>query len=205
MKLTIKKRKEKERQEKRNFILDAASEIIAKEGIENLSIRKIANKIEYSPAIIYHYFDDKEDILNNWMQKGYKRIIESLHTVQYSNCEPQERLKEGIRKYIEISLEMPDEYKTILLNNSRKILEHTSVLDEGASSKRQAISILCQNLKEIDINQYDDKTVELTAQVIWTSTYGLIIRLIIEKNISDKQKNNLIDHHIKFIMNGILR
>lgn len=202
--MSTKERREKEREEKRKIILDAASEIIAKEGVENLSIRKIANQIECSPGIIYHYFDDKEDILNNWMQKGYKRLIESLHTVQYSYCESQERLKEGIRKYIEISLEIPDEYKTIMLNNSRKILEHTSVLDEGVSTKRKAIGILCENLKEIYNKQYDDKTVELIAQVIWTSTYGLIIRLIIENDISDKQRNNLVDQHIKFIMNGIV-
>jgi AcrR family transcriptional regulator len=202
--LTTKELREKEREEKRKIILDAASEIIAKEGVENLSIRKIANKIEYSPAIIYHYFDDKEDILNNWMKIGYKRIMQSVQDEQYSSFKPKERLKKRIKNYIELSLGMPDEYKSILLNNSREILKHTSVLDEGASNKRQAMAILCQNLKDIYKDKYDNKSIELIAQVIWTSTFGLITRLIIENDVSDKQRNNLIDYHIKFIINGIV-
>ncbi len=58
--MSIKERKERERDERRELILNAANEIIKTEGIDNLSIRKIANKIEYSPTIIYYYFNSKE-------------------------------------------------------------------------------------------------------------------------------------------------
>ena len=57
-------RKEKEREIRRELILNTAQEIISSEGIDNVSIRKIANKIEYSPAIIYYYFKDKDEIIN---------------------------------------------------------------------------------------------------------------------------------------------
>ena len=58
--MTIEKRRKREIEEMRELILKAASEIMSSDGFDKLSIRKIARKIEYSPSIIYHYFDNKE-------------------------------------------------------------------------------------------------------------------------------------------------
>ena len=57
-------RKERERKELRQQILDAARELFVHEGYENVSMRKIADKIEYSPAAIYTYFANKDEILD---------------------------------------------------------------------------------------------------------------------------------------------
>lgn len=202
----LKERKEREWDEHRELILNAASEIIAKEGIENLSIRKIASRIEYSPAIIYHYFHDKDEILNHLMQTGYHKIVRALSSLSTSADTPEKRLNELTRKYIEVALQMPDEYKAIQLNSSSGILEHTSTLFKGASGKKPALKILFLCLKDIfkDKN-IDDNLIELTAQVIWTATFGLIIRLIIEKDvISEEQKINLIEHHIRITVEGMV-
>lgn len=205
--MTIKERKEREKEEKRKLILSSAREIISTEGIDKLSIRKIAKNIDYSPALIYNYFQDKEDILNNIMQEGYMKIIETLNAVQILEVNPEENLKQAIQKYIEIALNMPEEYMSILLNKSPNILEYTSVLFNHASNKRQAIDILCKNIKLIYGNQeFNTEEIELDAQVVWTATYGLIIRLIIEKDIiTEDQENKLIENHIKLIINGITK
>jgi AcrR family transcriptional regulator len=75
--MTLKERKERDRDERRELILNAANEIIKEEGIDHLSVRKIANKIEYSPSIIYHYFKDKDDIISHLMKKSYKKITDA--------------------------------------------------------------------------------------------------------------------------------
>ena len=59
----INERKEREREEIRELILNAAREIFVEEGYEHTSMRKIAQKIEYSPGTIYHHFKDKSDLL----------------------------------------------------------------------------------------------------------------------------------------------
>lgn len=200
-----KERKAREKDEHRELILNAASEIIRKEGLEKLSIRKIAAKIEYSPATIYHYFHDKEEIINILMKKSYEKIIEVLSSSENSNYTPENKIRYSLNKYIYLALEMPEEYKTILLNNSPTVLENTSLLFKGAALKRKALGILYQHLKDIYIGKTIDNTViELTAQLIWTSTFGLILRLIIEKNISEDQRKIIIDHHIKLIVDGII-
>ena len=60
----IKERREREKDNLRQAILDAAGELFVNEGFENVSIRKIAHKIEYSATTIYIYFKDKKDIFD---------------------------------------------------------------------------------------------------------------------------------------------
>jgi AcrR family transcriptional regulator len=200
--MSIRERKEKEREERRELILNAAGNIIKEEGFENLSIRKIAAKIEYSPAIIYHYFKDKDDIINNLMKINYGNIVDILSSADISDESPEIRIRRQLKKYIEWALSAPEEYKTALLSSSEEILNHTSTLFEGASVKRHALSILAKEIKSYCKNM-DEKEIELTAQIIWTSTFGLILRLIIEKDTPQKQRDALIEHHINFILNGI--
>lgn len=201
----IKERKARERDGRRELILGAANEIVKKEGIDNLSIRKIANKIEYSPAIIYHYFRDKDEILEQLLTKGYQKIVSTLASVQEEAATPEQRLRGFTRNYINMALQNPEEYKNYLLNDSPRILAQTSVLFQGASGQRQAVGMLCQALKEFSPNEWDDEEqVELTAQVIWAAVFGLIIRLIIEKDLPNEQRQKLIEHHINLIIDGII-
>jgi len=200
----IKDRKEREKEEMRKLIIDAANDIIHEEGIEKLSIRKITNRIEYSPAIIYHYFKDKEDIINCVMKTGYEKILNALKTVEDLDANPEEKFEKSLRAYIKVALEMPEEYKNILLNSSKEVLGHTSVLFKGASKKRHALAILYQYIKDVLKDQYvSDTKIEILTQLVFTSTFGLIIRILVEKDIQKQQQESLIDNHVKFMISGI--
>ncbi|MBI5233035.1 MAG: helix-turn-helix transcriptional regulator [Deltaproteobacteria bacterium] len=59
----ISERREKEKKEMRGLILETAMELFLDEGFENVSLRRRADKIEYSPATIYLYYKDKDEIL----------------------------------------------------------------------------------------------------------------------------------------------
>ena len=61
----ILERKEKQREEIRKMILEASMQLFVKEGFENVSIRKIADLIEYSPTTLYIYFKDKNEIFSS--------------------------------------------------------------------------------------------------------------------------------------------
>jgi AcrR family transcriptional regulator len=201
--MSIKERKEREKDEMRELILNAASEIIAKDGMEKLSIRKIAALIDYSPAIIYHYFQDKEHIVNEIMKKNYEKIVRTVSAVEVNIEDPKEKIKQILRNYIEVALAMSEEYIAIMLNSSSMILEHTTVLFKGSSKKRRAIGILCENLKEVHKNM-DEDTIELTAQMIWTSIFGLTVRLIIESDLDENQKKKLIEYHLTAVIDPLL-
>ncbi|MDF2605998.1 MAG: transcriptional regulator [Bacillales bacterium] len=189
--------KEREISERKDMILKAARDIIALDGLDGVSIRKIAKKIGYSPAIVYHYFLNKEEIIDSLMQEGYRKIVQGVSAVEDKNLDPVEKIREGLENYIRLALNNPEYYKYIMLNDSNNILKYTSVLFKGASLEREAISKLCvllQNATNIKLEE-----VEINAQIIWTSTYGLIIRLIIESELPIAQKDELIEKHLSLI------
>ena len=193
--MAIENRREREKEEMKKLILNAASEIVASEGFEYLSIRKIANKIEYSPSTIYHYFLDKDEIVNNLMQNGYKKIAAAISSANVESYSPEERLKQMARNYIEAALKMPDEYMAAQLNKSAQALNHTASLFKGASKEKPALTALYQCIKEINKDiELDESEIEIKSQIIVVSALGLILKLIIEKDIGDDQKQKLIDY-----------
>jgi AcrR family transcriptional regulator len=70
----IKERQNRERQAVRQSILDAARDLFVSEGYRSVSIRKIAERIEYSPAAIYSYFPGKDDIFFSLAEEGFRRL-----------------------------------------------------------------------------------------------------------------------------------
>jgi AcrR family transcriptional regulator len=70
----IRERHDRERQAVRDAILDAARELFVSDGYRNVSIRKIADRIEYSPASIYSYFPSKDDIFYALAEEGFRRL-----------------------------------------------------------------------------------------------------------------------------------
>src|SRR3954471_19692664 len=71
----IKERQERDREAVRRAILEAARELFVTDGFNNVSIRKIAERIEYSPAAIYGYFPSKDDIFFALAEEGSRLLI----------------------------------------------------------------------------------------------------------------------------------
>ncbi|WMJ79318.1 TetR/AcrR family transcriptional regulator [Clostridium sp. MB40-C1] len=200
-----KERQLRKQEEIKKLIVDTARNIISKEGIEGLSIRKITSKIEYSPAIIYHYFKDKNEIVESVMMEGYKKILNSIKQAKINYDEPEKEIKEVFTNYIKAALEYPEEYKAFMLNDNPSILNRIGILEKGISQKRQSLQLLCNNIQRgVKQGRYIPCDAELTAQIIWTSTFGLIIRLIIENNTPKEQVDNLIERHFTLLFDGLI-
>src|ERR687890_1276210 len=90
----IKERQERDREAVRRSILDAARELFVAEGFQNVSIRKIAERIEYSPAAIYGYFPSKDDIFFALADEGFQLLGNSpVCTGQDAGFAPLDRLR----------------------------------------------------------------------------------------------------------------
>ncbi len=199
----ITERKEREKAEMRETILNAAREIVSSSGVDGISIRKIAGMIEYSPAIIYHYFKNKEEIVEILIEENYHKILAALSSFNTSDITPAEKLRESSKSFIMLAVQMEDAYKSIMLNNSETVLTHTSVLQRGAAYERPAIAMLCRVLRELPgFNEKTDTQVELTAQIIWSLAFGLSLRLIVEQ-VDDVQRQRLIEHTADFILSAL--
>ncbi|ULO10071.1 TetR/AcrR family transcriptional regulator [Paenibacillus sp. 19GGS1-52] len=202
--MTKEERQEREREEMRILILETAGQLIAEGGIGKLSIRKIADKIEYSPGIIYHYFQGKEDIIEQVLQKGYLDMVSGLNSGQAReqiDQSPEALLKQSLRQFIRMSLSEGSQYRNVMLNDSPAVLSHTAVLFKGAAQDRQALGMLCQCLRQFEqMSTRDDIYVERTAQVIWSAAFGLILRITVEKDLPEEQREALITHYLEAML-----
>ncbi len=202
----ITERRQLEKELIRKKIIDATNDILVEEGYENLSIRKIASRIEYSPGIIYHYFKDKAEIVAFVVEEGYGNIIKNISELPVDTENPDKAIVNGLRSYIELMLETPQQFRAILMNDIEAIQEKVNMLQEGVSKERKSIQGL-STLVELGIekNKFRKMDIELTAQILWTSTHGLLSRLVLEKNITKQQKERLINHHFEILINGLLK
>src|ERR1044071_1405989 len=89
----IAERKQRQREEIRAGILDAAWHLVHEEGWAALSIRKIAEAIEYSVPVIYDHFENKEAILLEFTKRGFRLLNEKLEQAQASATEPAAQIK----------------------------------------------------------------------------------------------------------------
>lgn len=199
-----KERQLRKQEEIRSSILYAAREIIERDGVQGLSIRKITNAIDYSPAIVYHYFKDKNEIVETLMEEGYRKILSSVTSVKRNEDEPEKEIKEVFTKYIKAALDSPEEYMAFLLNNDASVLKKTALLQRGISERSQTLQVLCSTLKRgVQAGRFAECDTELSAQIIWTATFGLIIKLILEKDVGQVQVDRLIEQHFNILFDGI--
>jgi AcrR family transcriptional regulator len=170
----ITERKEREREEVKDLILNAAREIFLEEGYENTSIRKIATKIEYSPGIIYHHFKDKNDLLLALHDKAFECKMDALfHSVQHIP-DPMERLKTTGRSYLIYGIENPQDYELMFILSCT--METLAIKEEFWKDGAMAIGMLKENIKAcIDAGYFrKDIDVDEMSLLMWSQVHGLV-------------------------------
>ncbi|MFT4065640.1 TetR/AcrR family transcriptional regulator [Paraburkholderia sp.] len=112
----IAERKNRQKQALRERILDAARRIVMREGFAALSMRKIADAIEYSPATLYLHFASRDEIARALCEEGYAQLLETFVPLARI-ADPAERLKALGRAYVAFGVEHPQTYRLIFMED----------------------------------------------------------------------------------------
>src|SRR5262249_3646317 len=113
----IKERQERERESVRQAILEAARDLFVAEGYQNVSMRRIADRIEYSPAAIYGYFPSKDDIFFALAEEGFEILHEMANAVPASE-DPVESLKARLGVLYEFSRTHTEHFALMFMDRS---------------------------------------------------------------------------------------
>lgn len=198
-----KTRQQRQSEQVRGQILEIARRVISEDGVEALSIRRITKEMDYSAGIIYHYFKDKEEIIMCILKEEYLKILAAIKPPDPS-LPPDEAIRAAFTGYIRSALTAPAEYKAIMFSSTPQILNFTSVLEKGASEKRPALMQLVTTLKKgIAEGIFAPCDAELTAQSLWSAMFGLLARLIVERDVTTGQQSRLIDQQINILLKGL--
>jgi AcrR family transcriptional regulator len=173
----IKERKKRNVRKMQSRILKSAMHLFSKGGYENVTMRKIAAEIEYSPGTIYLYFDNKKDIMQQLCYQGFERLM-SWQDELGRITDPLERLTVAGRHYLDFALENPALYE--LMFATKEILRE-SAPDEDASPLK-SFRKFEQLVKEcINRGVFSGAEVETMAISLWANLHGLASLLIKER------------------------
>lgn len=200
--MSIKERKEREKQEMQSLILDAAMNLFLEEGFENVTIRKIAEKIEYSPGTVYLYFNDKDDILYALHFIGFELFYQrQIETAEIKN--PLERLYKLSEEYIRFSYDFPQYYELMFIQKSpMKKIKENEIWECGFRTYNVFKECIgdCIKQKKIKLGEVESLTF-----MIWSLLHGISSLKISERlnTFPEGDLNTIIDNGIKQII-GLL-
>lgn len=169
----INERKEKQKAELKHLILEASVKLFSEHGYDGFSMRKIADMIEYSPTTVYLYFKDKNEILFELHEIGFRKFEESsrdLLTIK----NPLLRLHKMGENYIKFGLENPDYYDLMfLLPAPMEFIDQVNNIEwDGGDKALTALKGLIQEC--IDKKLIKPGDVNAIAMGIWGMVHGLV-------------------------------
>ncbi|WP_320173735.1 TetR/AcrR family transcriptional regulator [Maridesulfovibrio sp.] len=150
-------------------ILDAARELFVKDGFDNVSMRKIAAKIDYSPAALYRYFKNKEELLLSLKQEGMEKFGRmQIHLPEIED--PFQRLREGGRIYLDFACAEPEYYELLFNRRAPSFADHEKWIGKPHRN--------FMNFKEtvrqcIETGVLGDVSVDIAVASLWASVHGL--------------------------------
>ena len=197
----VKERKARAKEQLQHQILSAARELFVNEGYENVSMRKIANKIEYSPTTIYLYFKDKADLLDSVCKETLLDLLNTLELLNRDKSNPVETLRKSGKAYVEFGLKYPQDYKLTFV--IRPQFQKGLGLGEGSVGER-VFNYLCAMVSEcIQQGTFRQVDVEITGQALWSAVHGVTLLLIDFSDFPWTEKDNLIDTVINTMIEGL--
>ncbi len=163
----IKERKEREKSNMRKTILDTAHKLFVQKGFDATSIRNIASAIEYSPATIYLYFSDKNEILFHLQERAYENFLEKINEFSFMK-DHFSRLKKLSLSYIEFARRNPAQYELLFFNNP-----YENSTPELVAPRTKILALIKDQINTtIYNNQFTRMPINEALTLVWSFLHG---------------------------------
>jgi AcrR family transcriptional regulator len=169
----ITERREREREEVRKKILDAARDLFTAEGYDKVTMRRIAEVIEYSPTTIYLHFEDKDDLVRALCEADSGRLLEAMQGVA-PPLDPIEEIRQLGRAYASFGLRFPNHYRFMFMTPAAK-QEPIEGDNAGALSFGRLLDAVRRAQAKGRLRPIDALA---AAQILWTTIHGAVALLI---------------------------
>jgi AcrR family transcriptional regulator len=163
----IAERKERERDQLRSRILDAARELFVRDGYDAVTMRRIAERIEYSATAIYLHFADKDELIRQLCAHDFA-VFAAQFTKLGRVADPLERLRRAGHAYIDFALAHPNHYRLLFMTPRAS--------GAGGAPAEQSYAFLARTAAEAIATgklRKDAGDAELVAQTCWAGVHGV--------------------------------
>ncbi len=198
----ITERRNRDREKMRKRILDTAMKLFLADGYESVSMRRIADMIEYSPATIYLYYKSKDAIFYELHDIGFEKLYKK-QSLAYSFKDPWKRLEKHGKAYIDFALGNPRYYELMFIMEAPE--KDFSKKDEGDIGYR-SFDFLVQNIRDCMDQGYLKKTdASVAAFSFWSLIHGIVSLVLRGKAVmfEEGQMEAVARDSLKYVMNSI--
>jgi AcrR family transcriptional regulator len=199
--MSIATRRSRQKESLRQEILDAAGDLFVRQGYESVSMRKIADKVEYAPGTIYLYFKDKAEILDTLCRQTFEKLRARLDAIGHDPGDPVEALRRGLRAYIQFGLDHPNQYMVtfVVAKSQAEIAEKSGAMaGMGCFDCLRAIVRQCLEGGYINGGSVDD-----TAQALWCAIHGVTALLVSNCRFPFIEQSRLIERVLDIQIKGV--
>ena len=202
-----KERRDREREDTRRRILEAARTMFVRNGYEATTMRAIAKEVEYTPTAIYHHFKNKDALLTELCTIDFRSLAAAFLRIGQV-ADPVERIKKIGAAYVEFAQSHPMQYQLMFMTRRPDGVTVDSSVMKGDPSQ-DAYAFLRQACAEAistgrirsDVNDPD-----LMAQMVWSAQHGLISLQIVKEHELDWRDLSLSARHLgDTMMRGLLK
>ena len=188
----------------RQDILDAARDILVREGHEALSMRKVAERIDYSPTAIYLHFKNRDDLVFSVCEQLMAGLVRELQQIADRTSDPLVALRKCLRSYVEFGLEHPQHYQAAfgipLEHEAASAARHP----EPATMRMQAFGFLPRLVGEC-VKQKKLARVDVHAAgcALWAGIHGITSLLIAMPHFEWGNADKVVDRLIAMMIDGL--
>lgn len=168
----ISERKAREKEKLHDNIIAVALEMFIEEGYEKVSIRKIAEAIEYSPATIYLYFKNKDELMFLVQQQAFNQFFELLAPVLEIE-DPLEQLWDLGRKYLDFGFNNSELYDLMFMLQSP--MNAAEAQDEGWECGLETfhlLEVIVMNCQKA--GYYPSRDSHIVSMELWAFVHGMM-------------------------------
>lgn len=169
----VQERKARHKEELRREILEAARDLFVKEGYRNVSMRRVAERIEYSPTTIYLHFKDKMDLLFHLSEETFSQLVEAQERLkQLGLADPVASLRRELLYYIDFGLQNPNHYKLAFMT---EVDEDPIRFCAPESMGMRSYGYLRESVENcIKAGRFKVTDTETATQAIWSAVHGFV-------------------------------
>jgi AcrR family transcriptional regulator len=166
----VKERKDRQKTEMREAILSAALKLFSDDGYDNVTMRKIADEIEYSVGTIYLYYKDRDEIFFELHKLGFEEFYKRQLAVQGVK-DPLQRLTDHGLAYIQFAIDQPLYYDLMFIS---RIPARTINKQHEWISGSRTYDMLKLNISQAkDAGHFKNVEVEVAAFSLWSFVHGI--------------------------------
>jgi AcrR family transcriptional regulator len=176
-------RRAREKEETRVRIIDAARAMFVSDGYEAVTMRRIAERIEYTPTAIYVHFKDKEALIRAVCETDFLRLAQQFHKIATIQ-DPIARLRKAGHAYAQFGLDFPNHYRLMFMT-PRPPIDPKDVAIEQGNVEQDAYAFVRSIVEEaVGKRLFRDalEDVELLTQTIWAGVHGVVSLEIAKEN-----------------------